>query len=81
MFHSRFKLQSIFVLADTVFFFLKQMTYLLDKKRDLTASWPKGELSKSRLHGERHRPAVSSYNLHCTIKDTTGHVCSLKHLS
>lgn len=80
MFHSRFKLQFIFVLADTVFF-LKQMTYLLDKKRDLSASWPKGELSKSRLRGERHGPAVSSYNSHCTIKDTTGHVCSLKHLS
>lgn len=54
-------------------FFLKQMTYLLDKKRDL--SWPKEELSK------RHRSAVSSYNLHCTTEDITGHVCSLKHLS
>lgn len=56
MFHSRLKSQSIFVLADIAFFFsfffiffLKHVTYILGKKRKLSAFWPKGALSKSRL--------------------------------
>ena len=36
------------------------MTYLLEKKRELSASWAKGAHSKSRLNGARHRPAAFS---------------------
>lgn len=86
MFHSRLKSQSIFVLADTAFFFFLLFHFLfkacdlyLRQKEKTISLLAKRCTFKEQANEERYRSAVSCYNLHHTIKDITGPGCSLKH--